>query len=84
MIEWQKKAYKILTQFKIGVFKMNAVVADNSFIELYEKHIQKLDVPEERKKGTPLNARWFIRNGYVLNRTNPAADYVLDAARKIA
>jgi len=64
---------------------MSSVALENTnFVALYEKHIQKLNVPEERKQGTPLNARWFIREGYVMNRKHPSADFVLDAARKIA
>ena len=51
---------------------------------LFEKHIQKLNVPEDRKAATPLNARWFIRTGYVLNRETPEAGLVLELARKIA
>lgn len=62
---------------------MNKVTKDNN-LELYEKLIQKLNVPEDRKAATPLNARWFIRTGYVQNRNNPVADQVLDMARKIA
>lgn len=56
----------------------------NEYVELYEKHIQKLNVPEDRKQATALNARWFIRTGYVMNRNNPSAGHVLEAARKIA
>lgn len=53
-------------------------------ITLYETYIQKLNIPAERKAATPLNARWFIRQGYLQNRENPYADQVLDIARKIA
>lgn len=62
---------------------MNRVTKDNN-VELYEKLIQKLNVPEDRKAATPLNARWFIRTGYVQNRNNPVVDQVLELARKIA
>ena len=62
---------------------MNRVTKDND-IELYGKLIQKLDVPDDRKAATPLNARWFIRTGYVQNRNNPVVDQVLELARKIA
>jgi hypothetical protein len=62
---------------------MNRVTKDND-VELYAKLIQKLDVPADRKAATPLNARWFIRTGYVQNRNNPMADQVLDLARKLA
>lgn len=62
---------------------MNRVTKDNN-VELYEKLIQKLNVPEDRKAATPLNARWFIRTGYVQNRNNPVVDRVLELARKIA
>lgn len=54
------------------------------YVKMYEKYIQKLDVPDDRKLATPLNARWFIRTGYILNRNNPSANEVLEAARKIA
>lgn len=57
---------------------------DIDYAKLFEKYIQKLDVPDDRKAATPLNARWFIRTGYVQNRNNPAADQVLEMARKIA
>jgi hypothetical protein len=62
---------------------MNRVIKDTN-VELYEKLIQKLNVPEDRKAATPLNARWFIRTGYVQNRNNPIVDQVLELARKIA
>ena len=62
---------------------MNKVTKDTN-VELYEKLIQKLNVPEDRKAATPLNARWFIRTGYVQNRNNPVVDQVLELARKIA
>lgn len=62
---------------------MNKVTKDTN-IELYEKLIQKLNVPEDRKAATPLNARWFIRTGYVQNRDNPIVNQVLELARKIA
>ncbi len=62
---------------------MNKVTKDTN-VELYEKLIQKLNVPEDRKAATPLNARWFIRTGYVQNRNNPIANQVLELARKIA
>jgi hypothetical protein len=57
---------------------------DIDYAKLFEKYIQKLDVPDDRKAATPLNARWFIRTGYVQNRNNPVAEQVLDMARKIA
>lgn len=65
---------------------MNKVtgVNENDLAKLFERHIQKLDVPNDRKTATPLNARWFIRQGYVQNRNNPVADQVLEIARKIA
>ncbi len=62
---------------------MNKVTKDTN-VELYEKLIQKLNVPEDRKAATPLNARWFIRTGYVQNRNNPIVNQVLELARKIA
>lgn len=62
---------------------MNKVTKDTN-VELYERLIQKLNVPEDRKAATPLNARWFIRTGYVQNRNNPIVEQVLELARKIA
>lgn len=62
---------------------MNKVTKDTN-AQQYEKLIQKLNVPEDRKAATPLNARWFIRTGYVQNRNNPLVEQVLDLARKIA
>ena len=62
---------------------MNKVTKDTN-VELYEKLIQKLNVPEDRKAATPLNARWFIRTGYVQNRNNPIVNQVLELARQIA
>ena len=62
---------------------MNRVTKDTN-VELYEKLIQKLNVPEDRKAATPLNARWFIRTGYVQKRNNPIVNQVLELARKIA
>jgi hypothetical protein len=63
---------------------MNKVTKETDSAALYEKYIQKLNVPEDRKAATALNARWFIRTGYVQNRLNPVADQVLELARKIA
>lgn len=63
---------------------MNRDYKDIDNAKLYEKYIQKLNVPEDRKAATALNARWFIRTGYVQNRLNPLADQVLELARKIA
>lgn len=63
---------------------MNKVTRETDYAKLYEKLIQKLDVPADRKAATPLNARWFLRQGYVVNRNNPVADQVLELARKIA
>lgn len=63
---------------------MNKVTTEIDNARLYEKLIQKLNVPEDRKAATPLNARWFLRQGYVTNRNNPVADQVLELARKIA
>ena len=62
---------------------MNKVTEINK-LELYEKLIKRLNVPEDRKAATPLNARWFIRQGYVQNRNNPVVEQVLELARKIA
>jgi hypothetical protein len=62
----------------------NATVDTELLMHTYEKLIQKLNVPEDRKAATPLNARWFIRQGYVQNRNSPLAQDVLDLARKIA
>ena len=62
---------------------MNKVTKDTN-AQQYEKLIQRLNVPEDRKAATPLNARWFIRTGYVQNRNNPVVDQVLELARKIA
>lgn len=63
---------------------MNKVTTEIDNIKLYERLIQKLNVPVDRKTATPLNARWFIRQGYVENRNHPIADQVLELARKIA
>ena len=63
---------------------MNKVTEETNNVALYEKYIQKLNVQEERKAATPLNARWFIRQGYVQNRNHLLAQDVLDLARKIA
>ncbi len=63
---------------------MNKVTKETDNAKHYEKLIQKLNVPEDRKVATPLNARWFIRTGYVQNRNNPVAEQVLELARKIA
>lgn len=53
-------------------------------IRLFENNIKNLDVPEDKKKANPMNARWFIRSGYVMNRNHPLASVVLEAARKLA
>jgi hypothetical protein len=63
---------------------MNKGTKEIDNAKLYEKYIQKLNVPEDRKAATALNARWFIRTGYVQNRLNPVAEQVLELARKIA
>lgn len=63
---------------------MNKVTKEIDIAKHYQKLIEQLNVPEDRKVATPLNARWFIRTGYVQNRNNPVAEQVLDLARKIA
>lgn len=63
--------------------KVSGNITEDS-IKIYEHHIKTLNVPDDKKIGSPTNARWFIRQGYVFNRDNPVADQVLDAARKIA
>lgn len=52
--------------------------------QLYEKYAKKMDLPNDKQSGTPVNARWFIRSGYVVNRNNPHANEMLDVARKLA
>ena len=34
----------------------------------FERAIAGMNIPEQRRKGTPENARWFLRNGLVINR----------------
>lgn len=50
----------------------------------YERAIAGMQIPEDRRQGTPENARWFLRNGAVLNRDHPNILLAICHARRIA
>lgn len=54
-----------------------------TYVKLYEKYAALMKLPEDRKSGTSVNARWFVRSGYVTNRDSPYLNEMLDVSRKL-
>lgn len=50
----------------------------------FESLVRRMDIPDNRKRGTQPNARWFLRNAPVLNRSHQNLSDALNAARQIA
>jgi hypothetical protein len=50
----------------------------------FERAISGMQIPEDRRLGTPENARWFLRSGAVLNRDHPNILLAICHARRIA
>jgi hypothetical protein len=46
--------------------------------------MKKLGVPENRQEGTPLNARWFLRNEAIKHRGHPLYIEAVQVAQKLA
>lgn len=50
----------------------------------FERVVAQLRVPDERRSGTPENARWFLRNGAIVNRDHPDILLAICHARRLA
>jgi hypothetical protein len=50
----------------------------------FERAIAGMNIPATRKKGTPENARWFLRNGSILNRDHHNILVAICHARRLA
>ncbi len=50
----------------------------------FERAIAGMNIPVERKKGTPENARWFLRNGTANNRNHRNILVAIYHARRLA
>ena len=50
----------------------------------FERAIADMQIPQDRRRGTPENARWFLRSGAVLNREYPKILLAICHARRIA
>ena len=49
----------------------------------FEKAVATMDIPEMRKTGNAVNARWFLRNGAIRNRNHKNFDIALKFAMKL-
>ena len=50
----------------------------------FERAIAGMNIPVERKKGTPENARWFLRKGTANNRNHHNILVAICHARRLA
>jgi len=50
----------------------------------FERAIDGMQIPDSRRAGTPENARWFLRNGAMMNREHPKILLAICHARRIA
>jgi hypothetical protein len=50
----------------------------------FERAIAGMNIPVERRKGTPENARWFLRNGTANNRHHKNIWDAICHARQLA
>jgi hypothetical protein len=50
----------------------------------FERAIAGMNIPVERRKGTPANARWFLRNGTANNRHHKNIWDAICHARQLA
>ena len=53
-------------------------------VQKFESAIAGMKIPDQRKKGTPENARWFLRNGMVINRDHDNILVAICHARRLA
>jgi hypothetical protein len=54
------------------------------FDKRFELLIATMNVPQQRKKGTAINAMWFLRSGGIANRNHRHFYEVCDVAMKLA
>jgi len=50
----------------------------------FESLIATMNVPQIRKKGTAINALWFLRDGAIANRAHKNFHEACDVAMKLA
>jgi prophage antirepressor-like protein len=50
----------------------------------FERAVSGMNIPAMRKKGTPENARWFLRNGSIQNREHHNILLAICHARRLA
>ena len=50
----------------------------------YERAVAGMNIPAMRAKGTPENARWFLRNGTANNRDHANILVAIYHARRLA
>ncbi|MCF6255027.1 MAG: hypothetical protein L3J98_09820 [Gammaproteobacteria bacterium] len=50
----------------------------------FESLIATMNVPQTRKKGTAINALWFLRDGAIANRTHKNVHEASEIAVKLA
>jgi hypothetical protein len=50
----------------------------------FERAIAGMNIPAERRKGTPENARWFLRSGTSHNRNHKNILAAICYARRLA
>lgn len=55
-----------------------------SNVQKFEHAIAGMNVPAERRAGTPENARWFLRNGTAANRQHHNILVAICHARRLA
>ncbi|MEJ2267317.1 MAG: hypothetical protein P8X95_28135 [Anaerolineales bacterium] len=53
-------------------------------VRKFERAIAGMNIPVERRKGTPENARWFLRNGTAINRDHQNILVAICHARRLA
>ena len=50
----------------------------------FESLLITMNVPQSRKKGTTINAMWFLRSGGIANRSHKHFHEACDVAMKLA
>ena len=50
---------------------------------LFEQLVASMDIPEIRRKATPENARWFLRNGMIKNIHHKDVHRVVELAKDL-
>ena len=49
----------------------------------FEKIVESMNIPQERKTATPENARWFLRSGAIQNSNHFDIQKAIDLAKQI-